>query len=252
MDKDARRKRMVELINQSGSVGFSELKSRFSKVSEMTLRRDLEFLDHTKQIIRIHGGARSVDVLIGTDDFFAKRSMRNAEAKKQIAQKAVELLKPNTSVYLDSGTTVTELARAFPDGRYLIFTNSLTCALELAHLKEAQICLLGGRLNNYSLSVNGTRSLSFLEDVNFDIAFMGATGYVSEKGFSCGAEEEYQLKRAVIRHSEKTVVLVDSRKVGYASTFIMARLNDIHTIISDGMLDEAVVREIKQSGVELI
>ncbi len=252
MEKDIRHTKMVDLINQAGTVSFTALKLHFSKVSEMTLRRDLEYLDQQKKIIRIHGGARSVDVVIGTDDLFSKRSMRNADAKKQIAQKAAGLLKPNTSVYLDSGTTATELARVFPDGKYLIFTNSLSCAAELARLKEAQVCLLGGRLNAFSLSVNGTRSIAFLEDMNFDIAFMGATGYVSEKGFTCGAEEEYLLKREVIRRSKKVAVLMDSKKVGFASTFTMARLKDVHVIISDGMLDDAVVREVKQSGVEII
>jgi DeoR family transcriptional regulator, aga operon transcriptional repressor len=252
MEKTLRHRIMVDLINQAGTVSFTELKLHFPKVSEMTLRRDLEYMDKTKKIIRIHGGAKSVDVVIGTDDLFSKRSMRNADAKKQIALKAVELLKPNISVFLDSGTTVTELARVFPDGKYLIFTNSLTCAAELVHLKEAQVCLLGGRLNAASFSVNGTRSIAFLEDMNFDIAFMGVTGYATEKGFTCGAEEEYQLKREVIRHSVRTVVLMDSKKVGYASTFTMARLKDVQTVISDGMLEDTVVRELMQNGVELL
>ena len=91
-----------------------------------------------------------------------------------------------------------------------------------------------------------------MQDMNFDIAFMGATGYVSEKGFTCGAEEEYQLKREVIRRSERTVVLMDVKKVGFASTFTMARLKDVHVLVSDGPLEEAFLKELKQNDVELI
>ena len=110
MKMQQRRQQMVDAINELGSISLGELKKRFPDVSEMTLRRDLEALDSERRIIRIHGGAKSVDVVIGTDDLFAKRILRNAGAKKRIAEKAAELVKPNVSIFLDSGTTATELA----------------------------------------------------------------------------------------------------------------------------------------------
>ena len=137
MNLKQRQQTMIEMINQKGSFGFALLKEAFPDVSEKTLRRDLEYLDRIKQIIRIHGGAKSVVVVIGTDDLFSKRSIRNAEAKKLIAQKAVELVSENTSIYIDSGSTATEFAKIFPDGRFLVFTSGISCAQELARLTDA-------------------------------------------------------------------------------------------------------------------
>ena len=68
MKPQQRRDMMVSAINELGSISLGELKKRFPDVSEMTLRRDLEALDNDRRIIRIHGGAKSVDVVIGTDD----------------------------------------------------------------------------------------------------------------------------------------------------------------------------------------
>ena len=76
MKKEQRQQLIVEAINELGSIGLGELKKRIPGVSEMTLRRDLEQLDGERRIIRIHGGAKSVDVVIGTDDLFAKRILR--------------------------------------------------------------------------------------------------------------------------------------------------------------------------------
>lgn len=81
----------------------------------MTLRTDLKALDNTNQIIRIHGGAKSVQVVVGTDDFLNKRSFRNIKEKQIIAEKAINLLKPDTTIFLDSGSTATILASLFPD-----------------------------------------------------------------------------------------------------------------------------------------
>ena len=74
---ETRRNAIVDLINENGTVSFSQLKDAFPNVSEMTLRTDLKLLDEARRILRIHGGAKSVQVLIGTDDFLGRKSVRN-------------------------------------------------------------------------------------------------------------------------------------------------------------------------------
>ena len=218
----------------------------------MTLRNDLKFLDQARQIVRVHGGAKSVEVVIGTDDLFYKRSTRNMEKKRQITEKAVKLLRPGTSVFLDSGTTATELARVFPDESYLIFTGGISCALELAHLTQSQVHVLGGQMNRFSLSVNGISSVKAIENVNFSIAFLGVTGYSQETGFNCGVEDENELKKAVVRKSERVVALMDSGKVGIVNTFTFAALKDIDIVVSDDELDPETKDFFQSHGIEVL
>ena len=78
---------IVELVNKYGTVSFSQIKEQFSNVSEMTLRTDLKALDEAKEIVRIHGGAKSVQLVIGTDDYLTRRAVRNIQAKQEIARK---------------------------------------------------------------------------------------------------------------------------------------------------------------------
>ena len=252
MNMEQRREKIVSLINREGSVSFTKLKENFHQVSEMTLRRDLEYLDRNKRIIRTHGGARSVEVLIGTDDLYLKRTTRNADEKKIIAEKAVSLVQENTTIFLDSGSTCTEFARHMPDGPYMIFTTSLSGALELARLQQAQVHIIGGHMNASSLSLKGAMTVRDLAMINFHTAFIGVTGYIHSRGFTCGSPEECELKRTVIEHSEKAVMLMESQKIGVTSMCTFARAEDVSAVVSDGGLDEKTLREFERAGAEVL
>ena len=143
---EQRRNAIVELVNREGSLSFVQLKEAFPSVSEMTLRTDLKALDQARRVVRVHGGVKSVEVVVGTDDQFGRRTARNAAEKQIIAEKAAALLRPNTTVFLDSGSTATAVARCVPDEPMLIFTSGLTCAIELARLEKPKVKAGKGRL----------------------------------------------------------------------------------------------------------
>ena len=166
---EQRRNAIVELVNREGSLSFVQLKEAFPSVSEMTLRTDLKALDQARRVVRVHGGVKSVEVVVGTDDQFGRRTARNASEKQIIAEKAAALLRPNTTVFLDSGSTATAVARCVPDEPMLIFTSGLTCAIELARLEKPKVSIPGGTLNRFSHSVCGVRGIQELEGVHFDL-----------------------------------------------------------------------------------
>ena len=88
-----RRQKITEIVNREGRITFAHLKESFPDISEMTLRTDLKYLDETGAIIRVHGGAKSIDTVAGTDGYLSQRIVRNQERKLQIAQKAVALMR---------------------------------------------------------------------------------------------------------------------------------------------------------------
>lgn len=244
-----RRNAIWELVNSMGNISFSQLKEAFPQVSEMTLRTDLKALDQMGKIVRVHGGAKSVSTIIGTDGLLGLRTARNADAKELIAQKAVRLLRSNTAFYLDSGSTTTALARLIPDDSYLIFCNSISCVTELSKLRVPRVTMPGGVLNHYSMSLCGTQSIQKIQRVNFDMMFLGVTSYSDSLGFCCGVEEESLLKQAVISRSEQVVVLMDSSKIGLKSTYTICGLEDVDIVISDGNLPESFLEACRKHNV---
>ena len=249
---ETRRNAIVEMINENGTVSFAQLKEAFPHVSEMTLRTDLKLLDEARRILRIHGGARSVQVIIGTDDFLNRKSVRNIPQKQKIADKALTLLRPDTTVFLDSGSTATLFARQFPDQSNLIYTTGLSCATELAELSHPAVMLPGGKLNRYSQIVFGYSAIRELERVNFHQAFLGVTGFQTDAGFTCGIYEEAVLKQTAVRQSDQVIALMDSSKIGVKSSFHVCRLEDIDIVVSDGQLPKEFLAECERLHVTVL
>ncbi len=249
---EQRRNTIVDLVNQSGNISFTQLKKKFPQISEMTLRTDLKALDEAKRIVRVHGGAKSVDVVIGTDDMLSRRQVRKIEAKQLITQKALQFIRKDTTIFLDSGSTTTMLASCMPDQSNLIYTNSLTCAAELGRLTMPSIHVLGGKMNRYSMSVCGIHTVSEVQRINFDQVFMGVTSYCEQTGFNCGVDEEAVLKSTVLHQAEQKILLMDSSKVGVKSTYSFCTFSDADIIISDDNLPEEFREDCKKHGVQII
>lgn len=249
---ETRRKAIVELINQNGTVSFAQLKEAFPNTSEMTLRTDLKLLDEAKQIVRIHGGAKSVQVVIGTDDFLSRRSVRHIPEKKRLSEKALSLVHADTTIFIDSGSTTTIFSAMFPDQSNLIYTTGLSCATELAALLNPTVMIPGGILNRYSQSVYGIAAIRALEQVNFSQAFLGVTCYSADAGFTCGSMDEAALKQTAIRQSAQTVVLMDSSKTGSLTTFKICDLSDIDLLVSDGNLSSDFLEDCRRAGVTVL
>ena len=226
---EQRRNEIVAFVNEQGQVSFSQLKEKFPTVSEMTLRTDLKILDQNQQLVRIHGGAKSLVEVVGTEDFLKLRFVRNTEDKKIIAHKAKQLIKGNQTIFLDSGSTTTMLATEFED--------------------KPNVIMLGGNMNCRSMSVNGYNAIRAIEKVNFDIAFMGVTRFDYETGFTCETLEDAEIKRLAVEKSNKVVVLMDSSKIGKRGTYTMCNLDQVDVVVCDDKLPENFIEECKARGI---
>ena len=247
-----RREAICALVNEKKNVTFAEIKEAFPQVSDMTIRTDLRVLDEKKRIVRIHGGAKSVETLLANDDVLGTRSVRNVDEKKLIAQKAVKLIRPNMTIFIDSGSTTTQMCSIIPDIPCFIMTNSISCAAELIHLTQAKVVITGGMMNRNSLSITGFAAAQTIASVNFDIAFIGATTYRSDIGFACGSGEDNIIKQQVIGRSERNVILLDSTKLGKKSSFTTCMLDQVDCVVSDDRISEKFAEECRQNGVELL
>ena len=243
---EGRRSAIAAYINEMSSVTFGQIKEAFPDVSDMTIRTDLKALDEAKRIVRVHGGAKSVETVIGNDDLLGKRAVQNVDAKQVIAEKAAGFVRENMTIFVDSGSTTTLLAAQF-----LIITNSISCAVEFARLKKARVYCTGGQLNRNSLSLTGTSAVTALLQIHFDLAFLGATSYRSDTGFTCESLEDNVVKRMAVSRATEVVVLMDSSKVGKKGSFTMCDLVDASAIVSDDALPEKFLEECREASVKV-
>ncbi len=250
---NTRREKINEYIQQKSKVTLSELKKLVPGVSEMTIRRDLETLEREGSIIRVHGGAKSLKSISGlVEDVFSKRSAINTEQKRIIGEKAAKLISQGSSIYLDAGSTIVELVKRIEDAPLLIITNGLNIALDLLHLKQANINVLGGEVNHNNISLAGPQAQSAIERLNIDTAFLAVTAFSIESGFTCGNVHDCALKNAVLKKAKRRIMLMDSTKIGTAMPYTFASIDEIDVIVTDGNMPEETRKYLAEKGIEIL
>lgn len=250
-----RQERILSILNEKGEIQISDLKEVFPQVSTMTLRRDLSLLEGKGLLIRTHGGAvniKKLSSIYGEEDAYSLRAAENVEAKMIIAQKALAFLDNGRSIYLDAGSTMTYFAKMIPDEPFSILTSGMNIAMELTKKSKITIYNTGGQLNHNSLSSSGPTSMSMLDFINIDIAFMAASGFTLENGFTVSNFFECEFKKAVIRKAKKVIMMIDSSKFGKTLAFTFGNLSDLDVLISDDKLPEAVATKASEAGLTVL
>lgn len=219
----------------------------------MTLRRDMAFLEEKGQIIRTRGGAVAASRAgVNSEDLYSRRAVLHTHQKQEIAVKALSLAQPSCAMYLDSGSTVLQFVKALPDDNYYIITADPNIALEAARRTKTTVTLVGGNLNHSTLCASGVHSVNFVNGINIDIAFMSASGFNIQTGFTSGAFSECELKAAVMEKARTRIMLMDSSKLAKRMPFTFARLSDIDVLISDSGLDKEVAALAQNEKVQVL
>ena len=175
MAMNRRRLKILDLIREDGHAKVQEL-SRIFKVTDVTIRQDLEILEQMGYVQREHGGAFLKDV-----GSFAKTgqvfNQVNIEAKKEIAQKAVQLINEGDCIILDSGSTTTEIAKLLLNFRDLtVITNALNIALILGENHGITLIVSGGEFKAPTLSLTGQLAADSFKDVHVNKLFLATAG----------------------------------------------------------------------------
>ena len=238
--------KIADLIDKRGKLSLKQLGDYFPRVSQMTLRRDLLFLEQEGKIIRVRGGAMSVrDVQKTSGEPYTKKTTIHTDEKIEIAQKAAALIDEGLSIFLDAGSTALYLAKEMPDIACNVFTNGLAVATELAKKKNVMVNLLGGPLIKDNLSTASSLSSMYFTDTNFELAIISAAAFTPENGFSCGSQMEADIFKIVRNKAKFTYMMLDSSKIGKIKPYTFARLEDINVLITDEAFPEALKEQFK-------
>lgn len=245
-----RRGQIKDYIEQEKIVSIRQIQQLFPDVSLMTIHRDLDALEEDGYIVKFRGGAKAVRH--AGDLEFNVRVGENNAGKNLIARKALELIQPHSSLFLDASTTNLALARCLPDINLNIFTTGPSIALELCRLQNPVVTLCCGTLNRKNLALSGQNTLEMLEKINIDLAFIGVSGCSAEAGFTCGTESDMLVKRLMIERSRTSVIMCTRDKLSCLMPYTFANLADVDYLICDEPLPESFSEAVQNAGVILL
>lgn len=241
---------IINKIKKEGKVKVLSLCDEF-KVSSVTIRKDLKFLEDKGLLFRTHGGATSNNPYT-TDRHVNEKEKLHLSEKMRIGASAAKLIQANDSILIASGTTVLALAKNIhPKENLTVITSALNVALELTHHPEIEVLQLGGVLRKNSTSVTGPYAENILPDFSCSKLFMGVDGIDVEFGLTTANVMEAHLNREMMRVSQKTIILTDSSKFGKRGFGRICSMEDIDEIITDKGISAYTTRSLEELGIKV-
>lgn len=206
-----------------------------------TMRRDLTQLEEAGVIERVHGAAKIAESA-SVEVAFSQRETEQLDAKRSIAKAALQLIVPDTVIFLDASTTVLQLARLIKLSQIpvTVFTNGIAVAQELMGAPNIQVSLLGGRTRAQNLSVAGPFAETMLEGLWFHTLFLGASAVNDAFQISSFDPDEARLNAVMMRRSATTCLMAEAGKFGMQATYSVCDLTAKHTVITNRPLSEAM------------
>ncbi|MBN1499565.1 MAG: DeoR/GlpR transcriptional regulator [Spirochaetes bacterium] len=230
---EERQNHIYDILKKHQRIEVTQL-TEMLNISADTIRRDLKAMEKSGILKRTHGGA----MLLSKTGFFADYEIRantNHCIKEKIAEKALEFINENDTIFLQSSTTVALLASKLKLFRHLaIFTNSVIIAAQiLSYSKTISVNIIGGAVSNTTKGIAGPSAVRQLDDISVDKVFLGACSISSQWGLSTPLDEEIDFNRKLIDTGQEIFILADSNKLETKSTFRISGLKPNFKIITD-------------------
>jgi DeoR/GlpR family transcriptional regulator of sugar metabolism len=245
-----RQELIFDLLNQNGRASVSELSQMF-KVSEVTVRADLQMLATQNLIVRTHGGA--VVAPRAPELSLVLRRDQMVQEKKRIGVAAAEFVANGDAIFIDASSTTLALARNFRNYRDLtILTNSLVVAQAMLEAPGVTVVMTGGIVQRDTVSLMGTEGLAILRKYNIKTGFFGAHGLSFPEGLTDVSAGEAEVKREVVSMCRQVIALIDASKWGRVGPASFADPQDVHIIITDEQAPAGLVEQARSIGTRIL
>ncbi|MFF4582465.1 DeoR/GlpR family DNA-binding transcription regulator [Streptomyces sp. NPDC001389] len=233
-----RQERIAESVRRSGAVRVAELVGRLG-VSDMTVRRDLDALERSGVVKKVHGGAVLASGTSMDEPGFEVKSGLESAAKAAVADAAAALVEPGSVVAISAGTTAYAVAtRLLRVPRLTVVTNSLPVADLLRGVEEQygtqvpSLLLTGGAPTRSAALVGPVADLT-IQSLHVDLLVLGAHGVSEKAGLTTPNLAESQTNRALIGSARRLVVVADHTKWGVTGLSGFASLSDVDVFVTD-------------------
>ncbi|MEZ5226559.1 MAG: DeoR/GlpR family DNA-binding transcription regulator [Acidimicrobiales bacterium] len=244
---------ILETIRREGSVRVRDLVEQLG-ISDMTVRRDLDLLDESGLLVKVHGGATRVSMLATEEPGFDAKRTRQADQKTAIARAAAELVQPGFAVGLTAGTTTWQLANSLLSVANLtVITNSPSVAQVFYRSGDHSVtAILTGGMRTPSDALVGPIATAALSQLHLDVVFMGVHGMDPVHGYSTPNLAEAETNRAFVASARRLVVVADHTKWMTPGLATITALADADVVVTGNQLDADARQHFDAAETELL
>lgn len=247
-----RRQKILDIIARELTIRVSSLSDMLS-VSEMTIRRDLDYLAEQGLTERTHGGAVFIKRRTPGKFQYASSVQTNPDERTRIAQTAAALIESHDMVYLGEGATTSEMVHFIdPDMPFTIFTNNLGVASQFRE-QTAELILLGGAYSPATHALAGPITMEQIRQINATKVFLGVDGLSLRSGLTTPNLDIAAIERSMIQYTRgKVIAMADYSKFGIVAEVVVAPIHQIDIIVTDQKMPHGFEKDLQLAGVEVI
>lgn len=238
-----RRNQILEIMKENPKVRVDDLAAKF-KVSLITIRRDLQYLEDKKLLVRFYGGA----------SYANQKEVEENELKmyrKLIAKYASSLVEDGDSLFINTSSNALQILTYIDRKNVTAITNNGN-AINVDYKDGVSIILTGGELRHPKETMVGDFAIKSIQAVFPKKAFIGCSGISPVSGVTTENASEVKINELMIKNATKDVyILADHTKIGKNSSFTSASIRDIGHLITDEKAPKEVIDKIREMGVKI-
>jgi len=239
---------VLKELRSNGRLSVEDLAQKCD-CSAVTIRRCLQELEDKGLVVRTSGGALAVDH-VGVEVAFPERLTIHSEEKRRIAAAAAKLVKDDSVIMLDNGSSVYLMADFLAEKKNLtIITFFLPLVNKLSIRSDWRIILAGGELRQSRSDLVGPLTEEFVSRLSADQFFFGADGLDLTNGIWTVDPESAHLTKVLTRAAAHKILLADSSKLRQRATFSAVNWDTVDEWITDDQIDPQSIEQLKAKGV---
>jgi DeoR family transcriptional regulator, fructose operon transcriptional repressor len=244
-----RHQHILEYAIKHGVARTKELALEFG-VHEMTVRRDMEFLEEQGMLERVHGGARIVKEASEEVAYSLRAAQRTLE-KQRIARAALDFINDGDTIAIDSSTTGLALVRMLATRHIHAIITGLDAANILAS-SGVSFTLMGGLYHPTARSFVGSVFSAGLKRFHPDKVFFSSKGFTPEHGFTDAHLPEVETKELLVKASAQKIALLDSSKFGTRAANQIIAMKAVNMIITEKQPKPEIRAALKKANIKII
>lgn len=246
-----RRESILGKLREFGSVSVAQLSDEYG-VSRVTIRNDLDSLENKGLLIRSHGGA----IQKTSNPSESVNTLKNnlyVNEKKDIATSALRYISNGDSLIIGAGTTTEHVVRKLGEFENLfVITNGLNILLAMPKNESISIVSTGGSFHQDSMSFYGSLAEASIEQYHVNKMIVGIDGLNIDAGITTHSEHEARFYKAMLKATDKCIVVADSSKLGKVSVHKIMPCSEIDVLITDRKISDEYRSYLESLNIELV
>lgn len=239
-----RQKEIMEILNTSGDVKVAELSVLF-KTSQLTIRRDLDFLEKQDLLVKYYGGAR----LAASAD----NGNNTLLYKQAIARYAASMVEDGDAIFINTSSTAVLILNYITAKNVTVITNNGNVFHANITAQNLSIVLTGGELRFPKSSMTGEFALNNIKRVTGDKCFLGCAGITSSEGITTNILPEASINETMLtRTSGPKIIVADHTKIGIHQNFLSGSTSMVDCLITDAEADDTELEKFREKSIKCI